>query len=207
MGNSKATMVNWGSQKVLSQIADQVNKPLSEITRLLRLMQSSKKGIDPEIHHISAIIMESSVQIEQLIEHLRLIEQRKQVHVRVQNQFQYSDLYQRRMKLMSPDEKRWLSETESTIVRQLGNTGFNAATLSDQLGMSERTLNQKLERLLNCSANVWIRNLRMYRAKDLLENRTFGTVNELAFAVGLKDPHYFSSQYKNYFGKKPKDYL
>ena len=44
-------------------------------------------------------------------------------------------------------------------------------------------------------------------AKELLENYTYSTVNEVACAVGLKDPYYFSSIYKKEFGKKPKEYL
>jgi AraC-like DNA-binding protein len=207
MYTTKTATVNWESQKVLSQIADQVNKPLSEITRLLQYIKNKPVKTDAETKRISSIILESSVQIERLIEDIRQLEQRKRIEVRIQDSFRYPELYQKTRNCLCKPDAEWLAGVEKIILGHLENSLLSAAWLAIQMGMDEKAFCQKIERCVGAAITIYIRDLRLHRAKELLENYVLSTVNEVASAVGLRDPHYFSNLYKSRFGKKPKDYL
>jgi len=45
---------------MLSQIADHINKPLSEIVRLIKYIQTKKEKTDYDTERISSIMLESS---------------------------------------------------------------------------------------------------------------------------------------------------
>ena len=68
MNRIATKVINWESDAVLSQIADQINKPLSEIIRLTRHIQDRSKQGDVETNRLSAIMLESSEQLESLVQ-------------------------------------------------------------------------------------------------------------------------------------------
>jgi AraC-like DNA-binding protein len=48
--------------------------------------------------------------------------------------------------------------------------------------------------------NQYITEIRLNKARQLLESRQFETVAEVCYAVGFKTPHYFSKLMKERFG-------
>jgi len=84
---------------------------------------------------------------------------------------------------------------------------LNISWLATQMTISERNIFRKIEKFTGLTPNNYIRSLRLCKAKELLENYTLSTFKEVACAIGLKDPHYFSNLYKKQFGIKPKDYF
>lgn len=207
MSNLRFTTVNWESQRVLSQIADHINKPLSEIVRLIKYIQTKKEKSDHETDRISSIMLESSEQIERLIEDIMHIERNKRVEIKVHNKFQYPELYKKPHNRIPQAELEWLIQMEGIIMSHIAFYGLNVSWLANELNVSERNIFRKIEKFTGLTPNNYIRNLRLHRAKELLESYALSTVNEVACAVGLKDPHYFSNLYKKQFGVKPKDYL
>ncbi|MEO9474577.1 MAG: ATP-binding protein [Cyclobacteriaceae bacterium] len=106
----------------------------------------------------------------------------------------------------SADEK--LVEEMKVIVRgNMKNSAFNVATLAAEVALSERQLSRNIQKITGLSAGNFIREVRLNEARILLENRTYTTISEVAYAVGFEKPGYFSEIYSKRFGKKPSDYL
>ena len=225
MDKLKALSIDWESQRVFSQIAEQINKPLEEIVRLHKYMLENADDLDPEAEHISSIILESSQQIEDLIEDILKKEENNRIEIVIHDKFKYPDLYvfdeltlNRGNQLLEQIENQedtrvskvdleWLILFETTILDNIDFYGLSISWLAKQCVTSERQIFRKIEKYTGLTPTKYIRCLKLYKAKELLENYTYSTVNEVANAVGLKDPYYFSKVYKEEFGRKPKEYL
>jgi AraC-like DNA-binding protein len=225
MQKAKPSTIDWDSQRVLSQIADEINKPLTEIIRLIEYLRTKPNATEQETKRLSSIMLESSEQIESLIEHILKIEQNKKIEILVHDKFKYPDLYRfDEVKINSSNnlmthlnetsenriskaDLEWLIQLETTILENIDSYSLCVPWLAGQLAVSERQIFRKIEKFTGLTPNKYIRNLKLHFAKELLENYTYSTVNEVACGIGMKDPHYFSSLYKKEFGKKPKEYL
>lgn len=106
----------------------------------------------------------------------------------------------------SADEK--LVEQLKGIVREnLKSGSFNTSSLANEVSISERQLSRKLQQITGLTAGNFIKEVRLNEARLLLENRTYTTISEVAYAVGFEKPGYFSEVYYKRFGKKPAEYL
>ena len=225
MNRIATKVINWESDAVLSQIADQINKPLSEIIRLTRHIQDRSKQGDVETNRLSAIMLESSEQLESLVQDILRIEQQKVIQVVVRKKFKYPELYEfdanilfansnllahlegKQPNRIAKADLEWLITLETKVLENLNTSFLCVPWLAEELAVSERQLFRKIEKYTGLTPNRYIRSLKLFRAKTLLENYTYSTVNEVAQAVGLRDPYYFSKLYKEEFGTKPKNYL
>lgn len=225
MQKIKTSTIDWDSQRVLSQIADEINKPLTELIRLIQYIQRKPNTTSQEAKRLSSIMLESSEQIETLIADIVKIEQNKRIEILVHDKFKYPELYSFEEVNMntsnnlvnqinetaeyriSKSDFEWLLQLEATIINNIGFYGLCVPWLAEELAVSERQIFRKIEKFTGLTPNKYIRKIKFHRAKELLEAYAFSTVNEVASAVGLKDPHYFSTVYKRMFGKKPKEYL
>ncbi|MCI4670054.1 MAG: helix-turn-helix domain-containing protein [Bacteroidia bacterium] len=109
--------------------------------------------------------------------------------------------------LSTPADLEWLEELEEEILKEMGNRHFNLSELAYRMAVSERQLFRKVKELTQKTPNKYLRDLRIYAAKRLLESYTYGTVAEISYAVGFQDPHYFSKIYYGTFKKWPSEYL
>ena len=108
---------------------------------------------------------------------------------------------------MTAADLDWLKKLETVVQGEVGNRQFNVLELASTMAVSERQLFRMIKRLTGMTPNKYLRDLKLYKAKELLENYTYGTISEVSYAVGFEDPHYFSKIYASQFGKKPSDYL
>ncbi len=68
--------------------------------------------------------------------------------------------------------------------------------------MSQPQLHRKLSALTGTNATLFIRAIRLEKAKLLLLQKD-KTVSEVAFEVGFEDPKYFSRVFAEMFGVAP----
>jgi AraC-like DNA-binding protein len=68
--------------------------------------------------------------------------------------------------------------------------------------MSESQLYRKLRAITDKSTAIFIRHVRLEKAKELLKS-TDKTVAEVAFETGFNDPNWFSKVFKEAFGMSP----
>jgi AraC-like DNA-binding protein len=71
--------------------------------------------------------------------------------------------------------------------------------------MSRRQLFRKLKGVAGCAPNVFIRNLRLKRAAQLLREPRM-TVTEITYAVGFSDLKHFRAIFREHFGVLPGEY-
>ena len=92
------------------------------------------------------------------------------------------------------------------ILKQNLITPPSLAELSEQLGLSERKLQQGFRELFGTTVFGVLHNDRMERARQLLETQQM-SVGAIADMVGIAHRGYFARAFKRKFGSTPREYL
>lgn len=100
-------------------------------------------------------------------------------------------------------QQKWLQEVKSCILKKLDGPGFVIADIADALGISERQFHRRIKQLLGITPNELILQLKMDRARQLLEDGHYPTVAQVAYAVGFNRSDYFSHLFWKTYGKRP----
>ncbi len=100
-------------------------------------------------------------------------------------------------------EDKFILEIRSAIEQHLGDSAFSVEKLSRIIGMSYAQLNRKVSALTGNKASTLIRQIRLERAKELLQHGD-KNVSEVAMAVGFDDPKYFSRVFAETYGAPPR---
>lgn len=221
---SAASIINWESEAVLSQIADEIHRPLKEIIRLSRYIQAHTEQRDAETNRLSAIVLESSAQLETIVANIIKAEKQKQIEIVVRNKFQFPHLYQwsaapeesapldeivtkSDTSRIPKTELSWLLRLERTVLERLESSILSIPWLAQEMMVSERQLFRKIDTYTGLTPNNYIRKVRLWNAKRLLEDYACTNVCEVASRVGIRDPYYFSKLFAQEFGKMPKQYM
>lgn len=102
----------------------------------------------------------------------------------------------------------WLNKLGETIQEAIEKKlELNTFYLADQMAISERNLRRRLKALTGLSTKQYVQEVKLQKARNLLENKTYNTISEIAYACGFNTPGYFSQVYEKHFGKRPADYL
>lgn len=221
---SAAAVINWESEAVLTQIADKIHRPLKEIIRLSRYIHDNTEKRDFETNRLSGIVLESSAQLEAIVANIVAAEKQKQVEIVVRNKFQFPHLYQWQNAAQEasplndvftdPDnppvskaDLQWLLQLERIVLDHLEDSMLSVSWLAQEMMVSERQLFRKIDKYTGLTPNNYIRQLRLWKAKQLLDDYACSSVSEVAYRVGIKDPYYFSKLFAKEFGSMPKRYL
>jgi len=92
------------------------------------------------------------------------------------------------------------------VMKNLKDENFGMKDLAREAGLSISTLNRRLNRIAGKSGNQFIRELRLRKAHEMLQDRSFN-VSEVSYAVGFSSPAYFSACFHNYFGYPPRNVI
>lgn len=133
----------------------------------------------------------------------------KELHIRIrkllelrqhlQQRFQFPDFWQ---KQGTSQEEAFLQQAKQIIEAHLSDANFGIPQLCRKLGISRPHLHRKLKALTNQSTSLFIRSIRLQRARHLLQNSDLN-ISEIAYEVGFKDPAYFSKCYFEQFSETP----
>jgi len=97
-----------------------------------------------------------------------------------------------------------MENLHSIIEENLSDENFGILELCKTIGISRSQLHNKIKAKTGLSTSIYIRNIRLRKAKYLLRS-TEMNISEIAYDVGFKDPSYFSRLFKGYFGKSPNE--
>jgi len=97
----------------------------------------------------------------------------------------------------------WLSALDQYLGEVYADAELSVRDMAENMGLSERQFYRKVKQLTGQTPLQYIRNLRLQRAKELLEAGQVDTVNELAAEVGYIRTDYFSRLFKKAFGFSP----
>ncbi|OEJ98682.1 hybrid sensor histidine kinase/response regulator [Flavivirga aquatica] len=105
----------------------------------------------------------------------------------------------------SLDEK-FLQQAIEIVEKHMMNTDFSVELLVKEMGFSRSNLYIKLKGLTGLSSSAFIRNIRLKRAVQLLEQSDF-SVKEIMYMTGFNTSSYFSKCFKKQFGVLPREYV
>ena len=104
----------------------------------------------------------------------------------------------------SPDQK-FLQKTISVIEVHISDPELDLGTFVSEVGVSRMQLYRKLHALTDMTVMEFIRDIRLKRAAQLLQQGTM-TISEIAYAVGFKDVSHFGKCFRNEYKKTAKEY-
>ena len=115
------------------------------------------------------------------------------------------------LKEQAPDEavpdNLWLKEAEAIALEGIAKGHFVIADLADALSTSERQLFRIIKQFTGLTPNNYLKEIKLQKARQLLETKSHLTVAEVSYAVGFEQPGYFAGVYEQRFGKLPSEYL
>jgi signal transduction histidine kinase/ligand-binding sensor domain-containing protein/DNA-binding response OmpR family regulator len=106
--------------------------------------------------------------------------------------------------LISPDEK-FLKKAVDIIEQNISDEDYDIETFASDVGVSRMQLYRKLEALTNMTVKEFIRNIRIKRAAQLLEQNK-ANVSEIIYLVGFRDLAYFRKCFRDQYGTSPSEY-
>ncbi|MBR9922368.1 MAG: response regulator [Bacteroidetes bacterium] len=142
----------------------------------------------------------STEELESLLENL----QDKQARLREQ----FGQVTQFRASAVNPEsvDEVFLHKVLEKIEDHIDDEYFGVTELAETLSLSRSQLHRKLKALSGKTPNAVIREIRLDRAKELLEKGA-GNASEVAFMVGFSSSSYFSKCFKEAFGKPPSEFM
>lgn len=106
-------------------------------------------------------------------------------------------------KVTSLDEK-FLNKVEEVIEKHISEEEFNMDDFCSEVAMSRTQLHRKLKALTGKSATLYIRTVKLLKAKKMIQEKT-GNISEIAYSLGFSSPTYFTRCFKEEFGHPPSE--
>ena len=107
---------------------------------------------------------------------------------------------------LSQEAVLWLEQVENLVKEKIGNPLFTIPVMASDLAMSERSLQRQLKKITGFTPNQYVQEIKLDKARQLLETKKFDTIAKVAYAVGFSDTKNFSRRFKQRYGKAPSAY-
>lgn len=104
-------------------------------------------------------------------------------------------------------DQQLIDSLTTLVEEQMHDSNFNIDKLATEVSMSRSTLYREIKKATGFSAAAFVKEIRLQKAKQKLENGLAKNISELSYEIGFSTPSYFSKMYKNRFGKTPSEYL
>ncbi len=102
------------------------------------------------------------------------------------------------------NEDLFLEKAEKIMLENLQDEDFSLVDFARAMNLSRSQVHRKLKALTGNSTSIYIRMLRLEKARELLLSDEL-SISEVAYKVGFKSPVYFSQIFKQTFGKSPSE--
>lgn len=137
---------------------------------------------------------------ELLVRMNKLIAKRRML----QEKYALKTFLEPRIKTTTPTDKNevFLQKTVTLIQEHIEDSEFGSKQLAETLALSESQLYRKLKAITNTSTALFIRSVRLEKAKELLCNTT-KNISEIAYETGFNDPNWFGKVFKEAYGSTP----
>ena len=99
----------------------------------------------------------------------------------------------------------FLAKLLDVMEKQMDNNTLTVDELVDEMGMGRTVFFNKLKSLTGLSPVEFIREMRIKRAAQLLEEQRYN-ITEVTYMVGMNDSRYFAKCFKNTYGVTPSEY-
>jgi signal transduction histidine kinase/DNA-binding response OmpR family regulator/sugar lactone lactonase YvrE len=103
---------------------------------------------------------------------------------------------------LSSIDDQFMNKVLKVINKHLSEEEFSIDDLGKEVSMSREHLYRKLKAISGHSPSLFIRSVRLAKAKKLIKERK-GTISEISFLVGFGSPAYFGKCFKEEYGYSP----
>ena len=188
----------------------------------LELTQRIKQN--PDTDHIPVILLTAKTAIESRLQAMQYGAddyvtkpfEPEYLRARVRNLIamreQLEQSYRQRLMRLEPqksDEQvpgdTFLAKLLDIMNRQMDNNTLTVDELVDEMGMGRTVFFNKLKSMTGLSPVEFIREMRIKRAAQLLEERRYN-ITEVTYMVGMNDSRYFAKCFKATYGVTPSEY-
>ena len=171
---------------------------------------------DERTSHIPIILLTAKVDMESKISGLKTGAdayltkpfEPEELMVRLEKLFELRQKLQARYRSLEAEsipenkEDEFVQKVRQVVLANIGDETFGITQLCRAVTLSRAQMHNKLKAITGQSASIFIRFIRLQRAKELLESSDLN-VSEIGYEVGFKNPSYFSSAYREEFGVPP----
>lgn len=102
------------------------------------------------------------------------------------------------------NDKAFLNRLTSIVEANLNNEKFGVSELAEKMRLNRSYVHRKLKSITKKSISEFIREIRLQKAKELLEQGN-DNISEVAYNVGFSSPSYFSKCFHDFYGYSPID--
>jgi len=121
---------------------------------------------------------------------------------RLQEKYQKTGFY---VTETTSKEAAFINKCIENIHNHLDDELFKSVQLAFAVNLSESQLYRKIKAITNLSTAVFIREVRLSAAKEILL-KTDLNISEIAYKCGFSNPDWFSKSFKEKFGYNPSEY-
>ncbi|MBK3516212.1 hybrid sensor histidine kinase/response regulator transcription factor [Carboxylicivirga marina] len=107
---------------------------------------------------------------------------------------------------VSPDEE-FLSNAVQLIKKNMTDRDFTIDVLCERLGLSRSNLFRKLKGLTGMTPSDLMIKIKLNHAVELFKSGKNMRIADIAYESGFHDPKYFSTVFKKFHGKTPKEFM
>lgn len=211
--NNQPNIIDWSSPDVLLEFVNNIKDPLTAI-------MNANKGVAEQLFgntsapQVSTITLENSQKIADLIEEVI-----RKTTAKIEVEPLFFEIYNKNIHVqemcsqevdatkISKTDKQWLLDVEKVVLNEPNLDQLSLFAVAFEVSVSERQLHRNIKKFLKMTPNKYIRILKLHKAKKLIEEYTYRTISEVAYAVGFSDAHYFSTLFYKQYGAMPKDLL
>lgn len=101
----------------------------------------------------------------------------------------------------------WINHFNQIVNENIENINIDLDFLASKMAIGKRQLNRKIKEHTGLTPGKYVQEVRLQKARMLLEDKAYFSVSAVAYSVGFKSPKYFSHQFKERFGRLPSSYL
>ncbi|MBO4454577.1 MAG: response regulator [Paludibacteraceae bacterium] len=179
---------------------------------------------NPDLDYIPVVLLTAKTAIESRLESMQIGADdyitkpfepeylRARVHNIISLREQMEQSYRQRLMRLEPqkgDEQvpgdTFLAKLLDIMDKQMDNNTLTVEELVEEMGMGRTVFFNKLKSMTGLSPVEFIREMRIKRAAQLLEERQYN-ITEVTYMVGMNDSRYFAKCFKNTYGLTPSEY-
>ncbi|MFH1525448.1 MAG: two-component regulator propeller domain-containing protein [Bacteroidota bacterium] len=108
---------------------------------------------------------------------------------------------------LTPEDSKFIESLKTIVENNIADQKLNVQTLAENVFLSRRQLERKINSITGQSPAEFIRQLRLTRSKQHLINGSYNTVAETAYSVGFDNIKYFSRLFFQAYSKHPSELL
>ena len=106
---------------------------------------------------------------------------------------------------LTDDDKQFLSKLTDVINASISKGDIDVEQVAAQMHVTSTTLNRRLSKTLSVTPKAYIQQVRMHKAKYLLQNYRDITISEVTEMCGYAQVPNFTRAFTRYFGISPKE--